>query len=148
MQAALQALMRALTSRGDSDTVIPLATQRVLAHPRDIAAMLELVGCLLEAPRDDHGEAGLTVLAHALSLAPEDPRPWLLRGQHHAKVFLHEQALGDFRRVLDLAPQLVAAQAGLVRSLAALGRSAEASRALEAMPVLDASNAIAMLDNS
>ena len=135
---ALRALMRALAARGDSDTLMPLAAQRAQAHPRDIEAMLELAGGLLEAPGDARRDAGLTVLAHALSLDPEDPRPWLQRAHHHAKVFMHEAALSDFRRVLALQPPMWSARAGLARSLAALGRHDEAAQALQAMPLHDA----------
>ena len=136
-EMALRELLRALAARGDSDTLIPLATERAQARPRDIEAMVELAGSLLEAPGDDRREAGLTVLAHALSLDPEDPRPWLQRGHYHAKVFWHEAAVADFRRVLDLEPRLGSARAGLARSLAALGRHEEAMQALQAMPSTD-----------
>jgi tetratricopeptide (TPR) repeat protein len=136
--AARGALMAALCWRGDFAAALPLAIERARKHPRDVAAMAEVSFLLTETRDEAQRNAGLNVLAQALSVAPENPRPWLLRAHYRAKVFLHQEALEDFRRALQIDARLVSAVCGAASSLAALCRHEEAWRELEGLVATDA----------
>lgn len=130
-ESARLALMSALAHQGDIDALLPMAMERARGQPGDVQAMVDLALLLTETTNERLRDAGLCVLAHALSLHPADARPWLQRGHYHAKVFLHEAAIQDFRQALQIQPDIAGARGGVVCSLASLGRHEEARQALQ-----------------
>jgi tetratricopeptide (TPR) repeat protein len=95
-------------------------------------ALRELAQVLLESRVDALRDQGLVVLAHALSLHPQDASLWLLRGTHHATLFQHEAARADFKQALTLEPALEEAHCAAACSLAALGQPEQALQELRA----------------
>lgn len=131
-EAAQRALMQALADQGDLAALLPLLLEQARALGPNAQALRELAQGLLESRDDALREQGLTVLAHALSLHPQDATLWLLRGQLHATLFQHEAALADCRQALALEPALEEAHGAAACSLAALGQPEQALQALQA----------------
>ena len=143
-EPAQRALMQALAAQGDHASLLPLLLDEARALGPDAPAMGQLAQLLLESKVDALRDAGLTVLAHALSQRPEDASLWLLRGNQQAGVFQHEAALDSYRHALLLDPALEVAQCAAACSLAALGQPEQALCELQAMAEADAGSAAAM----
>lgn len=131
-EAAQRALMQALADQGDHAALLPLLLEQARALGPNAQALRELAQVLLESRVDALRDQGLVVLAHALSLHPQDATLWLLRGTHYATLFQHEAARADFKQALALDPALEDAHGAAACSLAALGQPEQALQELQA----------------
>jgi cellulose synthase operon protein C len=96
--------------------------------PDDVDARINLVRVAMRA--DDRGASEL-LLAQALHLAPEHPTLLGLRGDLAFQRGAYTDAVGDYRRQLEAAPDSVAARLALAQALIAAGDYAAADAVLE-----------------
>ncbi|MEO6120245.1 MAG: protein kinase [Terriglobales bacterium] len=136
---------RAASSEADADAAIHEARRAIALDPEFAEAYVILASALGEKIffwRGDRtlDEKAFVAISRALTLAPDLPEAYLVRGSLHYNHFHHfdlASALADYRKATILRPNLAEAHHALGRELAHLGLHAAAVTELQTSIRLD-----------
>lgn len=130
----LQTQARAAIAAADHAGAIPLLEQALALAPEQGSLAVELGVCLTHLGRD---EDAVTCYTDALGRLPADRPLRMGRADALRRLGRLDEALADYRVVVDLAPEWAAGVAALVAALHAAGDADGAREALEGLEALD-----------